>query len=135
MCKVSLKHKVTKDDNGFKVGKPFPSLSPSSKVMNNTNLYIMQKELYLSSLCGVANIPKLWQFWMIMLKNGNFDTKSGLYPKDGKTVSPFALGRFPCLGEGCMNHTWGAPLLRCNFFHFLQDSNLQCPIKGNARVQ
>lgn len=38
-----------------------------------------------------------------MLKNGNYDTKSGLCPENGKKVPPFNPGRFPCFGKGCMN--------------------------------
>lgn len=38
-----------------------------------------------------------------MLKNGNYDTKYGLCPENGKKVPPFNPGRFPCFGKGCMN--------------------------------
>ncbi|KAL8040796.1 hypothetical protein ABFX02_10G122600 [Erythranthe guttata] len=41
---------------------------------------------------------------MVMLKNGNYDTMSGLCPENGKPVAPFNNnGRFPCFGSGCMN--------------------------------
>ncbi|KAF8401218.1 hypothetical protein HHK36_012147 [Tetracentron sinense] len=97
----SLKHKVTEADNKLGVGKPFPGLS--SKALNNADLYAVEKELYLGSLCEVADTPKPWQFWMVMLKNGNYDTKSGLCPENGKKVGSFKPGRFPCFGDGCMN--------------------------------
>jgi hypothetical protein len=71
--------------------------------INNTDLYAMQKELYLGSLCQVEDTPNPWQFWMVMLKNGNYDTTSGLCPRNGKKVPPFSPGRFPCFGKGCMN--------------------------------
>lgn len=39
-----------------------------------------------------------------MLKNGNFDTTSGLCPKNGLKVPSFEQSRkFPCYGKGCMN--------------------------------
>lgn len=38
-----------------------------------------------------------------MLKNGNFDTRTGWCPENGKVVPPFTTKRFPCYGEGCMN--------------------------------
>lgn len=107
---LSLNHKVTEADNKLGVGKDFPGLSP--KALNNPDLYAAEKELYLGSLCevddtdstsGSASPEKPWQFWMIMLKNGNYDTTSGLCPENGKKVPPFSPGRFPCFGDGCMN--------------------------------
>ncbi|KAG9459961.1 hypothetical protein H6P81_004469 [Aristolochia fimbriata] len=98
----SLNHLVSEDDNKLGVGKPFPGISPSA--LNNTDLYAMEKELFLASLCEVADKPTPWHFWMVMLKNGNFDTKSGLCPENGKKTGPFPrTGRFPCFGTGCMN--------------------------------
>ncbi|KAE9612416.1 hypothetical protein Lal_00039730 [Lupinus albus] len=97
----SLTHKVTEADNKLGVGKPFPGLCLEH--INNTDIYAVQKELYLGSLCEVKDTGNPWQFWMVMLKNGNYDTKSGLCPEDGKKVPPFNPGRFPCFGEGCMN--------------------------------
>ena len=38
-----------------------------------------------------------------MLKNGNYDTRSGLCPENGKKAPPFRPRRFPCFGKGCMN--------------------------------
>lgn len=95
------RHRVTEADNKLGVGKTFPGLGLGA--VNNADLYAVQKELYLGSLCQVADKPNPWQFWMIMLKNGNYDTKSGLCPENGKKVPPFNPGRFPCFGEGCMN--------------------------------
>jgi hypothetical protein len=97
----SPRHRVSEADNKLGVGKTFPGLGPGA--VNNADLYAVQKELYLGSLCEVADTPIPWQFWMIMLKNGNYDTKSGLCPENGKKVPPFSPGRFPCFGEGCMN--------------------------------
>ncbi|KAA8517267.1 hypothetical protein F0562_017560 [Nyssa sinensis] len=99
----SLNHKVTEADNKLGVGKAFPSLSLKS--LNNSNLYAVEKELYLGSLCEVSNTPKPWHFWMVMLKIGNYDRKSGLCPENGKMVPPFKPRRFPCYGEGCMNQS------------------------------
>ncbi|XP_010271008.1 PREDICTED: uncharacterized protein LOC104607157 [Nelumbo nucifera] len=97
----SLKHRVTEADNNLGVGTPFPGLNP--KALKNPDLYAVEKELYLGSLCEVADTPNPWQFWMVMLKNGNYDTMSGLCPENGKKVGPFKPGRFPCFGDGCMN--------------------------------
>ncbi|XP_073029748.1 uncharacterized protein [Primulina eburnea] len=94
-------HKVREADNRLGVGNPFPGLSP--KALNDPDLYAVEKEVYLGSLCEVPDKPKPWQFWMIMLKNGNYDTTSGLCPENGKKASPFKPGRFPCFGNGCMN--------------------------------
>nr|GLL42508.1 uncharacterized protein LOC109159605 [Ipomoea trifida] len=99
---TKINHLVSEADNRLGVGKPFPGLSPGS--LNNPDLYAAEKELYLGSLCQVPDSPRPWQFWMIMLKNGNYDTRSGFCPQNGKKVAPFAPGRFPCFGKGCMNH-------------------------------
>lgn len=98
-----MNHKVTEDDNRLGVGKTFPGLNPKS--LNNPDLYAAEKEVYLGNLCEVVDDEKNpWQFWMIMLKNGNYDTTSGLCPENGKKVPPFSpTGRFPCFGKGCMN--------------------------------
>lgn len=98
---TAINHLVSEADNRLGVGKPFPGLSPGS--LNNPDLYAVEKEIYLGSLCQVPDSPRPWQFWMIMLKNGNYDTRSGLCPQNGKKVAPFPPGRFPCFGKGCMN--------------------------------
>ncbi|GAV64084.1 hypothetical protein CFOL_v3_07602 [Cephalotus follicularis] len=100
-AKSSLIHKVSEQVNALGVGQSFPGLSPVA--LKNPDLYAVQKELYLGSLCEVADTPTPWQFWMVMLKNGNYDTQSGLCPANGKKVPPFKPGRFPCFGGGCMN--------------------------------
>ncbi|XP_047329996.1 uncharacterized protein LOC124933608 [Impatiens glandulifera] len=98
----SLNHKISEKMNKLGVGKPFPGLTSSA--MNNKDLYAVEKELYLASLCEVKESSENpWQFWMIMLKNGNYDSTSGLCPENGKKGSPFKPGRFPCFGKGCMN--------------------------------
>ncbi|GJZ92857.1 hypothetical protein Tco_0664922 [Tanacetum coccineum] len=99
-----LSHKVTEHDNKLGVGDSFEGLNP--KALHDTDLYAAEKELYLGNLCQVTkhkNDTTPWQFWMIMLKNGNYDTTSGLCPENGKRAPPFAPGRFPCFGNGCMN--------------------------------
>lgn len=101
---VIIQHKVTEAQNKLGVGKPFPGLK--AEALTNPDLYAVQKELYLGSLCQVeAEAEAPWQFWMVMLKNGNFDTNSGLCPQNGKKIGPFptAPGRFPCFAAGCMN--------------------------------
>ncbi|CAN1243382.1 hypothetical protein LINPERPRIM_LOCUS5668 [Linum perenne] len=100
----TVEHKVTEADNRLGAGDQFPGLP--TEALNNPDLYAVYKELYLGSLCQVAshdddNSP--WHFWMIMLKNGNYDTTSGVCPENGKKALPFKPGRFPCFGDGCMN--------------------------------
>lgn len=98
----TLKHRVKDEDNKLGLGTPFSGLS--EKAAKNADLYAAQKEVYLGSLCEVKASPGPWQFWMVMLKNGNFDTTSGLCPSNGKRIGAFrAPGRFPCFGKGCMN--------------------------------
>ncbi|KAH7678539.1 hypothetical protein IHE45_06G003000 [Dioscorea alata] len=104
-----LEHKVDEAVNKLGVGQSFPGIDPEA--LKNPDLYAAAKELYLGSLCQAAEKPNPWQFWMLMLKNGNFDTTSGLCPKNGKKADPFPQpGNFPCFGKGCMNQ----PLLYHN---------------------
>ena len=105
------------------MGDSFPGINPEN--INNTDLYAIEKELYLGSLCEVADTPRPWQFWMVMLKNGNYDTRSGLCPQDGKKVPPFSPGRFPCFGQGCMNQ----PIL-CHQWTQLKDGTMQGGFSG-----
>ncbi|XP_077231599.1 uncharacterized protein LOC143864707 [Tasmannia lanceolata] len=104
--------KVEESENRLGAGDKFPN--PSFKPYTDPDLYAMEKELYLASLCEVSSSTGPWQFWMIMLKNGNFDTKSNLCPENGKRISPIVTDRkFPCFGEGCMNqpllyHNWSS---------------------------
>ncbi|XP_057517768.1 uncharacterized protein LOC130798687 [Amaranthus tricolor] len=98
---IKIQHKVSEEQNKLGVGTPFPGLK--DEALTNPDLYAAQKELYLGTLCQKQD-DSPWQFWMVMLKNGNFDTTSGLCPQNGKKVGPFqAPGRFPCYGTGCMN--------------------------------
>lgn len=97
----TLDHKVTEEINRLGVGKSFPGITPAA--LNNPDKYAAEKELYLGSLCEVSDNASPWHFWMVMLKNGNYDTTSALCPENGKKVPPFKPGRFPCFGDGCMN--------------------------------
>lgn len=98
---LRVRHRVTEADNKLGVGKYFSGLT--MKALNDPDLYAAEKELHLGSLCEVDDTPRPWQFWTIMLKNGNFDPHSGLCPKNGKKAPPFSSGSFPCFGIGCMN--------------------------------
>lgn len=119
-----IQHKVTEADNRLSVGDPFPSpfRGQVSKDVNDTNLYAVQKELYLGSKCEVHGDQDPWpwapdkdvyQFWTINLKNGNLDTRAGLCPKYGEEVGPFddPDSNFTCFGKGCMNQ----PLMFHNY--------------------
>ncbi|KAK1398692.1 Calcium and calcium/calmodulin-dependent serine/threonine-protein kinase [Heracleum sosnowskyi] len=101
LSKKTLYHRVSDADNKLGTGKQLPGLS--KKALHNADLYAAEKEKYLGSLCEVKDTSKPWQFWMIMLKNGNYDTNSGLCPKNGKKVAPFNSRKFPCPGNDCMN--------------------------------
>lgn len=75
-----------------------------SNALVDVNLYAANKELYLGSKCQVQDTPNPWQFWMIMLKNGNMDTFTAKCPKNGQKTGPFGPDAgFPCFGKGCMN--------------------------------
>ncbi|KAJ8748650.1 hypothetical protein K2173_008095 [Erythroxylum novogranatense] len=119
-----LKHMVTEADNKLGAGKRFPGLDP--RALNNPDLYAVQKEHYLGSLCQVDDKPKPWQFWMVMLKNGNYDTLSGLCPQNGNKVPPFSPNRFPCFGGGCMNQ----PILHHQQTELLRGDTLKGSFKG-----
>lgn len=98
-----LVHRVTEEDNKLGVGQPF--LRGQSQATNNVDLYAAEKEIYLGSKCQVEDTPRPWQFWMIMLKNGNMDTYAAKCPKNGHKVGPYGPDdQFPCFGKGCMNH-------------------------------
>ncbi|KAG9456906.1 hypothetical protein H6P81_001414 [Aristolochia fimbriata] len=107
-CEVH--QKVAKSDNLLAAGDKFPD--SHFKPYTDPDLFAVEKELYLGSLCEVDSSNDPWQFWTVMLKNGNFDTKTSLCPENGKKVSPIVTDRkFPCFGEGCMNqplvyHNW-----------------------------
>lgn len=95
---------VTDDDNRLRAGDPFPGTNAT--VITDVDLYAPAKELYLGSLCQVADSPEPWQFWMVMLKNGNLDTTAAICPENGRPSRPFPqTWRFPCPGGAgrCMN--------------------------------
>ncbi|XP_022949175.1 uncharacterized protein LOC111452605 [Cucurbita moschata] len=95
-------HKVNESINKLKAGEKFPS--ERFKPYTDPNLYAAEKERYLGSLCEVDGSSNPWNFWMIMLKNGNLDKNSTLCPENGKKVSKIKTElKFPCFGEGCMN--------------------------------
>ncbi|XP_022149996.1 uncharacterized protein LOC111018276 isoform X2 [Momordica charantia] len=97
-----LLQKVNESDNKLGAGEKFPS--ERFKPYQDPDLYAVEKERYLGSLCEVHDSSDPWYFWMIMLKNGNFDKNSTLCPENGKNVSKIVTDRtFPCFGEGCMN--------------------------------
>ncbi|XP_023535715.1 uncharacterized protein LOC111797062 isoform X2 [Cucurbita pepo subsp. pepo] len=103
-------HKVNESDNKLGAGEKFPS--ERFKPYVDPDLYVVEKERYLSSLCEVHDSSNPWSFWMIMLKNGNFDKNSTLCPENGKKVRKIITDRtFPCFGEGCMNQ----PLVYHNY--------------------
>uniref|UniRef100_A0A0D9WEI5 DUF7705 domain-containing protein n=1 Tax=Leersia perrieri TaxID=77586 RepID=A0A0D9WEI5_9ORYZ len=102
-----LVHRVTDADNSLRAGDPFPGGSAAANTTDNVDRYAAAKELYLGDLCQVSNSPGAapWQFWMVMLKNGNLDTTAAICPENGRPTRPFAqTSRFPCPGgAGCMN--------------------------------
>ncbi|KAH7283456.1 hypothetical protein KP509_34G008200 [Ceratopteris richardii] len=63
-------------DDGLKSGQTFPQGDFVDYVQPDD--YAVQKELYLASLCETTSEAGPWHFWMVMLKNGNFDIHSGL---------------------------------------------------------
>lgn len=100
--KCEVRHKVKDMDNKLGVGNEFPVEGFES--YTDADLYTTEKERYLGSLCEAVESANPWQFWMIMLKNGNFDKNTTLCPENGKRVSKIVTDRsFPCFGEGCMN--------------------------------
>ncbi|WVZ61304.1 hypothetical protein U9M48_011205 [Paspalum notatum var. saurae] len=97
-----LAHRVTDADNRLGAGDPFPG-APAN--VTDADLYAPAKELYLGDRCQVPDAPAPWQFWMVMLKNGNLDTTAAICPENGRPARPFPqTRRFPCPGgAGCMN--------------------------------
>lgn len=97
-----MQHRVKDSDNRLGAGDEFPSYEFNSST--DPDVYAVKKELYLSSLCEVLGSSEPWYFWMIMLKNGNFDKNSTLCPENGKKIAKIVTDRnFPCFGQGCMN--------------------------------
>jgi hypothetical protein len=97
-------HRVTDADNNLRAGDLFPGAPPNTTV-TDVDRYAVAKELYLGDLCQVPDSPAPWQFWMVMLKNGNLDTTAAICPENGRPARPFPqTSRFPCPGgAGCMN--------------------------------
>jgi len=97
-------HRVTDADNSLRAGDPFPE-APASATVTDVDRYAAAKELYLGDRCQVPDSPAPWQFWMVMLKNGNLDTTAAICPENGRPARPFPqTSRFPCPGgAGCMN--------------------------------
>lgn len=94
--------KVKESDNSLRAGDAFRL--EGFQAYEDPDLYAAEKELYLGSLCEANDSAEPWQFWMVMLKNGNFDKNTTLCPENGKKVSKIVTDRsFPCFGSGCMN--------------------------------
>jgi hypothetical protein len=117
-----IHHRIHESDNNLRAGDKFPLTD--FKPYTNPDLYAVEKELYLASRCEVNDSSSdPWHFWMIMLKNGNFDKNTTLCPENGKRVSQIVTDRnFPCFGEGCMNQ----PLVYHNYSRLVsyRDQNL-----------
>ncbi|CAN6338098.1 unnamed protein product [Urochloa humidicola] len=100
-------HRVTDADNGLRAGDPFPgSAANATAATDDVDRYAAAKEVYLGGLCEVPDSPAPWQFWMVMLKNGNLDTTAAICPENGCPARPFPqTRRFPCPGGAgrCMN--------------------------------
>ncbi|XP_021850000.2 uncharacterized protein [Spinacia oleracea] len=128
-CNYTIQHKVTEQDNILGVGSPIPG--GSSESLNNVDLYAAEKEVYLGSKCQVEDKPNPWQFWMIMLKNGNMDTYAALCPKDGEKVGPYGPDtRFDCFGKGCMSH----PTMHHNYTTLVRGTTLRGRFYGTWDV-
>ncbi|PRQ20647.1 hypothetical protein RchiOBHm_Chr7g0230431 [Rosa chinensis] len=121
-----IHHRVNESDNNLRAGDKFPV--SDFKPYTNPDLYATEKELYLASLCEVNDSSSdPWQFWMIMLKNGNFDKNTTLCPENGKPVSRIVTDRnFPCFGEGCMNQ----PLVYHNYSRLVSYGDQNLSITG-----
>ncbi|KAJ9145970.1 hypothetical protein P3X46_028294 [Hevea brasiliensis] len=125
ISKCEVHHKVNDSDNNLGVGDKFPT--PEFESYEDPDKFAVQKELYLASLCEVHESSKPWQFWMIMLKNGNFDKNTTLCPENGKKVTKIITDRnFPCFGEGCMNQ----PLLYHNYSQLVFDGEEMASLTG-----
>lgn len=125
--KCEAHHKVEKSDNHLGAGDVFPVEGFYSHT--DPDLFAVEKELYLGSLCEVhdSNSAEPWQFWMIMLKNGNFDKNTTLCPENGKKVSKIVTKRtFPCFGEGCMNQ----PLVYHNYSRVVSSGDKNVSLTG-----
>lgn len=119
-------NRVLQSDNNLGPGDAFPC--GGFTAYNDSDLFAIEKEKFLGSLCAVDDSSDPWNFWMVMLKNGNYDENSGLcrlpvqqnssssqidtartsfqQPSSqtarGLLNGPIKSG-FPCFGAGCMN--------------------------------
>lgn len=136
---------MTQSDNSLKVGNDFPV--PGFDPYTDPDLYAVEKELYLASLCEDQDSTDPWHFWMFMVKNGNFDKNTALCPENGKKVSKIITDRnFPCFGEGCMNQpliyhnytrigrSWGIPSYLSGRFYgtYELDADLSRDVGNNS---
>ncbi|XP_010542860.1 PREDICTED: uncharacterized protein LOC104815929 [Tarenaya hassleriana] len=114
--KCEVRHLVNDSDNNLAAGDKF--LVPGFTSYKDPDLFAVEKERYLGSLCKVQDSGEPWYFWMIMLKNGNFDKNSTLCPENGRKVGKIVTDRnFPCFGQGCMNQ----PLVYHNYSRLVSD--------------
>lgn len=117
--------RVNESDNDLRAGDIFPVMKFNS--YTDPDLYASEKERYLGSLCEVLDSQGPWQFWMIMIKNGNFDKNTTLCPENGKKVSKIVTDRnFPCFGEGCMNQ----PLICHNYSRLVSFEDQKVSLTG-----
>ncbi|KAG8378509.1 hypothetical protein BUALT_Bualt08G0144500 [Buddleja alternifolia] len=101
--KCEVHQLVNESYNRLRAGDRFPITDFTPYI--DPDIYAVEKEHFLGSLCEVQpDSADPWYFWMIMLKNGNFDKNTTLCPENGKKVDKIETKRsFPCFGEGCMN--------------------------------
>ena len=62
---------MNESENSLGAGDNFPVTR--FKPYTDPDLFAVEKEQYLASLCEVRDSSDPWYLWMIMLKNGNFD--------------------------------------------------------------
>lgn len=123
--KCEVRHRVNDKDNKLAAGDKFPVSGFTS--YRDPDLFATEKERYLGSLCKIHDTEEPWYFWMIMLKNGNFDKNSTLCPENGRKVGKIVTGRnFPCFGEGCMNQ----PLVSQNYSRLVADEKGAMQLAG-----
>lgn len=123
--KCEVHQKVNESDNRLKAGDKFPAEEFES--VTDPDLFAVEKELYLASLCEVHQSAKPWYFWMFMLKNGNFDKNTTICPENGKHVSKIITSRnFPCFGKGCMNQ----PLIYHNYSRLVYSGSQALYLNG-----
>lgn len=128
-------HRVIDLDNELQTGEPFPR--GSFETSNDADLYVVEKEKYLAALCEEDSYQKPWHFWMLMLKNGNYDESSNLCRNFAKASKPLKflnprtgsqLGAFPCFGPGCMNQ----PVVFQNLSHVQPGNGSRALLSGSV---